>query len=138
MQFEEFVGEVQNEARLATQGETMRAISATLETLGERRHGDEAENLGAQLPHALASYLRLARKKESFNLQEFFRRISEREGTGVDYPQAVHHARAVIAVLQRAVSPGEMADARAMLPDEWDPLFEQGAEGELELPEDIG
>ena len=64
MQFEDFVGEVQNEARLATQGETMRAISATLETLGERLHGDEADNLGAQLPHALAAYLRLAQRKE--------------------------------------------------------------------------
>ena len=136
MQFEEFVGEVQHHARLGSQGETMRAIQATLETLGERLHGEEAENLGAQLPAALGAYLRLAREKESFGVDEFFQRVAEREGAGVDLPDAVHHARAVLAVLQKAVTPGELADARAQLPGEWAPLFEAGADGKLNIEED--
>ena len=136
MQFEEFVGEVQHHARLGSQGETMRAIHATLETLGERLHGEEAYNLGAQLPSALGAYLRLAREKESFGIDEFFQRVAEREGAGVDLPGAAHHARAVITVLQEAVSAGEIADARAQLPEEWDPLFEAGADGDMDLADD--
>jgi uncharacterized protein (DUF2267 family) len=132
MQFDEFVGEVQHLARLDSTGNTMRAIAATLETVGERLHGEEADNLGAQLPYALAAYLRLAQEREAFNLDEFFKRVARREGSGVDLPDAAHHARVVMAVLEEAVSPGEWADARAQLPGEWDALFEAGAEGEME------
>ena len=136
MQFEQFVGEVQHRARLASEGESMRAIQATLETLGERLHGEEAENLGAQLPSALGAYLRLANEKESFGIDEFFQRVAQREGAGVDVPGAAHHARAVIAVLQEAVSAGEMADVRAQLPNEWEPLFDAGAEGAMNIDAD--
>lgn len=131
MQFEKFVGEVQHRARLGTQGDTMRAIYATLATLGERLYGDEADNLAAQLPDALGAYLRLARNQETFDLDEFFERVAKREGAGVDLPQATFHARTVVSVLQEAVTPGEMDDVRTQLPDEWDPLFEAGAEGKM-------
>lgn len=131
MQFDEFVGEVQHRARFGTQGDAMRAIYATLETLGERLYGDEADDLAAQLPPALGAYLRLARRQESFDLDEFFERIAEREGAGIDLPQATFHARTVISVLEDAVTPGEMADVRTQLPEEWDPLFEAGAEGKM-------
>jgi uncharacterized protein (DUF2267 family) len=133
MQFDEFVGEVQHLARLGSTGETMRAIAATMETLGERLYGDEADNLGAQLPYALAAYLRLAQEREAFGLDEFFQRVAEREGAGVDLPDAAHHVRVVMAVLEEAVTPGEWADARAQLPDEWEPLFEAGATGEMQM-----
>ena len=66
---------------------------------------------------------------ERFDLDEFFRRVSEREG--VDLPVSVHHARAVISVLQEAVSRGEMQDVRAQLPEDFAPLFEAGSEGEM-------
>jgi uncharacterized protein (DUF2267 family) len=39
----------------------------------------------------------------------------------------------VIDGLQKAVSMGEMDDLRAQLPEDWDPLFKQGAEGDLAL-----
>lgn len=131
MQFDKFVGEVQHRARFGTQGDAMRAIYATLETLGERLYGDEADNLAAQLPPALGAYLRLARRQESFDLDEFFDRVAERQGAGIDLPQATFHARTVMSVLQEAVTPGEMADVRAQLSAEWDPLFAAGAEGKL-------
>jgi len=44
--------------------------------------------------------------------------------------KAIYHARAVIAVLYEAVSPGEMADIRAQLPAEYARLFEPGREEE--------
>jgi len=43
--------------------------------------------------------------------------------TGVAPPAAVQHARAVLSVLQEAVSPGEMQHVRAQLPDAWARLF---------------
>ena len=129
MQHDEFVGHVQNRARLASRGEALRAIRATLETLGERLAGGEAEDLAAQLPPEIGDYLREVESDGSFSLDTFFDRVAEREGT--DLPVAVHHARAVVAVLQEAVSAGEMEDVRAQLPEEYNPLFESGSEGSL-------
>jgi uncharacterized protein (DUF2267 family) len=39
----------------------------------------------------------------------------------------------VIDVLQEAISAGEMEDPRLQLPDDWDSLFEAGAEGQLDV-----
>ena len=128
MNYDEFLGQVQNRARLASTGEAVRATRATLEVLGQRLFGGEADDLAAQLPHELQSYLKHTKPSESFVLGEFYRRVAEAEG--VDYPQAVFHARAVMSVLQDAVSRGEMEDIRAQLPDDYDDLFEF----EVELP----
>jgi hypothetical protein len=46
-------------------------------------------------------------------------------------PDAVQHARAVIAVLQEAVSPGEIEDVRSQLPRDFDRLFKAGSEGAM-------
>jgi uncharacterized protein (DUF2267 family) len=106
----------------------MRAILATLETLGERLHGNEAADLAAQLTPAIGAYLRLGHGPETFSLAEFFARVTRREG--VDSPDAVYHARVVLEVLQEAVSAGEIADVQAQLPADWAPLF-AGAAGRL-------
>jgi uncharacterized protein (DUF2267 family) len=129
MKHDEFVGHVQNRARLASRGEALRAVRATLETLGERLAGGEADDLAAQLPPEIGDYLREAESDGSFSLDTFLDRVAEREGT--DLPVAVHHARAVVAVLDEAVSAGEMDDVHAQLPEEYNPLFESGSEGSL-------
>jgi uncharacterized protein (DUF2267 family) len=130
VKFGEFVGRVQSRARLASEGEALKATRATLEVLGQRLAGGEPGNLGAQLPEEIARFLQGdGGAGERFDLDEFFRRVSEREG--VDLPVAVHHARAVIAVLQEAVSGGEIEDVRSQLPADYDPLFEAGSEGEM-------
>jgi uncharacterized protein (DUF2267 family) len=129
MRYHEFIGKVQNRARLGTTGEAVRATRATLEVLGERLYGGAAENLAAQLPSELGNYLTERKENQSFNLDEFFERVSVREK--VDLPRAVHHARAVISVVQEAVTEGEIEDVRAQLPDEYDQLFESGSEGEM-------
>jgi uncharacterized protein (DUF2267 family) len=131
MQFDEFVGEVENRARLPSRGDALQAIQATLETLGERISEGEADNLAAQLPPELGTYLRDAEGSERFNVEDFFLRVAAKETA--DLPDAVHHARAVIAVLQEAITSGEMADLRAQLPDNYDPLFEAGSEGEMDI-----
>lgn len=131
MKHDEFIGQVQHHARLSSRGDAELAARATLETLAERLAGGEAEDLASQLPRGLAEYLRsgLAGAGVRFSMEDFFRRVSEREG--VDLPKAIYHARAVTAVLYEAVSPGEMADVRAQLPAEFSQLFEPGREEEV-------
>ena len=131
MKHDEFIGQVQHRARLSSRGAAERATRATLETLAERLAGGEAKDLAAQLPLEIAEHLRgqWSALGERFSLDEFFRRVSLREG--VDLSDAVFHARAVIEVLNEAVSRGEMDDVRAQLPTEFDRLFESGSTGHM-------
>lgn len=127
MKYDEFVGQVHHQARLASRGEAVRATHATLETLAERLTADQAEHLAAQLPQEIGKYLHLANGGGRFGLDEFFQRVAERET--VDLPEAVHHARAVVSVLGDAVTEGELEHVLAQLPDEYEPLFQAGSEG---------
>jgi len=135
MKHDEFIGQVQHRARLSSRGAAERATRATLETLAERLAGGEAKDLAAQLPPELAEHLRSgwSAMGERFSLEEFFRRVSQREGA--DLPEAVFHARAVIEVLSEAVSRGEMDDVRAQLPAEFNRLFEAGSTGQMPAAE---
>lgn len=127
MQYDEFIGQVQNRARLGTIGEAVRATRATLTALSERLAGRESEHLGAQLPEEIGIYLREPLVQESFDLNGFYRRVAAYED--VDLPDAAFHARSVISVVVDAVSPGEIKDVLAQLPQEFRPLF-QGKQGE--------
>lgn len=129
MQYYEFVGHVQNRARLGSSGETVRAIHATLETLGERISEDEARHIAAQLPHEIGPYLEQADKTESFELDEFFQRVAKKEN--VDYPDSVYHARVVIDVLLEAITPDQADHLRAQLPGEYEELLTAGSEGQM-------
>ncbi len=125
MKHDEFIGQVQHRARVASRGEAERAAQATLQTLCERLAGGEAKDLASQLPPQLADYALsgFAGAGERFSLDEFFRRVSDREG--VNLPQAVQHAKAVMGVLQTAVTMGEVNDIRSQLPPEYNRLFEE-------------
>ncbi len=131
MKHDEFIGQVQHRARLSSRGAAERATRATLETLAERLAGGEAKDLASQLPQEIAEHLRRewSGVGERFSLEEFFRRVSMREG--IDLPDAVFHARAVIEVVKEAVSTGEIDDVRAQLPAEFDRLFESGSTGHM-------
>ena len=131
MQYDEFVGEVQNRARLPSRGDTVLAIQATLETLAERIAPGEADDLAAQLPPELGTFLRDVETTERFSVDDFFLRVGAKETA--DLPDATHHARAVMTVLQEAVTTGELDDIRAQLPDNYEPLFEAGSEGEMDV-----
>lgn len=123
MQTQEFLGQVQNKAGLATLGEAMRATRATLETLAERLGPDETRHLAAQLPHEIQLFLADAgmAMPERFSSNEFLLRVCAREG--IDLSESTHHARAVIDVLTEAVSPDDIDDVLDRLPDDYRPLF---------------
>lgn len=57
MKHEEFIGQVQNRARLASRGDAEVATRAVLETLAERLTGNEPFHVASQLPKGLAAYL---------------------------------------------------------------------------------
>jgi uncharacterized protein (DUF2267 family) len=130
MQSDDFFGQVQSKARLDNLDAAMLATRATLATLAERIGEDEAGKLGAQLPRPVADELRrgAAPVGKRFDSDEFLQRVSEREG--VDLPLAVHHARAVLEVLQQAVSGGEINDVKHRLPDDYQRLF-AGSQGKM-------
>lgn len=127
MKYDEFMGLVQNRARLASTGEAVKATRATLDTLGQRLFGGEAGDLAAQLPQEVGQYLTNGGESESFGLEEFYQRVAQKEG--VDYPVAVHHARAVLSVVREAVTAGELDDVRDQLPDEYADLLDADVTG---------
>lgn len=130
MNFDQFTGRVQNRLELPGTGQTVRAIRATLTTLGERIQEGEAEDLASSLPMEIDFYLTGAvdEHAQRFDWDEFVERIWERERMSDpgDRADAVYHAQVIIAVLHEVVSPGEMQQVRDQLPadDDWDQLFE--------------
>ena len=131
MKYDEFIAQVRHRAHLATTEEAERATRATLQTLAERIEIDEVKDLVSQLPRELAMYMQSAATGigESFSLDEFFHRVSEREG--VDLEDATFHARVVAALLSEVVTVGEIEDVRAQLPPDFAKLFDVENEGEV-------
>lgn len=125
MQHDEFIGHVQDRARLDSRGDAERATRATLEALAERLQGGEPENLAAQLPPEIGLHLqRSDATPQTFGVKEFYERVTEKAGPGADLPQSLFHAKAVISVLRDAVSPELITKTRDQLPDEYADLFD--------------
>jgi uncharacterized protein (DUF2267 family) len=114
--YDAFVGLVQRTLKLSPE-EAERAVQATLRTLAERISGGEARDLAVQLPPEAAALLADGSKAERFDLEEFLRRVAEREG--VDVNEAESHARAVFAALGRTVTHDELRDMTSELPKEF-------------------
>ena len=126
MKRDEFVKRATEIGELESREEAERAIRATLETLKQRLAGNAPDNLAAQLPEGLAEPLAGEGGREDFALAEFYRRVADKEG--VEEPQAIRDSRAVVLVLQEAVTTGEMDHIRDQLKDEYAELF--GRKGE--------
>ncbi|MEA2395215.1 MAG: hypothetical protein QOJ82_3106 [Solirubrobacteraceae bacterium] len=105
------------------------ATRATLQTLAERIAAGEARDLAAQLPPELAPWIGTTTAAEGFDVDEFLRRVAEREG--VDVATAERHARAVLGALGQAVSPREFDDLVAELPKGFAALLPRGPYVEL-------
>lgn len=123
MKYDEFVKHVQAVAQTNSLDDAERAIQATLETLAQRIHSDEAHHLAAQLPEEMSPYLRNRQGEsgESFSLKEFYQRVADQEG--IDGPTAATHVNAIFTVLVQAVTAGEFAGIRAKLSNDYEELF---------------
>ncbi len=132
MQHDEFIGQVQHHARLASRGDAEVATRAILETLAERLAGNEPFEAASQLPKGLGAYLQhdYAGTGVPYTLDEFFKMVSLKEQN--DLPQAVYHTRVVMEVLSEAISQGEIDDIKAQLPAEFDAIF-AGSQGQMRV-----
>lgn len=122
MQYNEFIGQVQNRLELGRFGEAVRATRAVLTTLGERLHEGEATDLASPLPMEIDRYLNEAEHGQRFDYREFLDRVADRGG--VDTADANYHAQQVLAVVAEVVPPGNIEKARNGLPDDFEALFE--------------
>ena len=126
MKYDEFVDLVQDRAGLETERETLIAIEATLKTLGERLTDEEAAHLAVQLPLEVGRFLTVVDTNKDFDLKTFYEQVSRRESIG--QPESREHARAVLSVVEETVTPGELRDVLAQLPDEFMTLFTFGSD----------
>lgn len=126
MRYGEFVELVQQRARLKDWNETLIAIEATLKTLGERLTEIEAVDLAAQLPPAIGRFLTVVDMNKDFDLETFYKHVSQRES--IVQPEAKEHAHAVMSVVMEIVPPGELRDVLDRLPEEYDALFTFGSD----------
>jgi uncharacterized protein (DUF2267 family) len=97
-----------------------RAVRATLATLGERIDRGEAQQIAERLPPEIAPWVATTGPAQGFDVDEFLRRVAEREGVGIG--EAERQARAVFRVL-RHVLEQEFDDVVAELPKDFAPLL---------------
>ncbi|KAB1196116.1 MULTISPECIES: DUF2267 domain-containing protein [Haloferax] len=128
MDFDEFTGEIQHRLELPGTGETVRAIRATLMTLGERIPEGSAEDLAASLPIEIKWYLTGAVHEhgQRFDWSEFVSRVSDIEGE--DPPKAAYHAQVIVDLVGTLVPPSDLQQLRDQLPESeadenWRKLF---------------
>jgi len=128
MNFDEFTGTVQHRLELPGTGETVRAIRATLMTLGERIPAGNAEDLAASLPIEIKWYLTgaVGEHGQRFDWQEFITRVSDIEGS--ERQEAAYHAQIIVDLVSDVVAPSDFQQLRDMLPEahedeNWSKLF---------------
>ena len=131
MKFDEFTGQVQHRLELPDTGRTVRAIRATLMTLGERIAEGNAEDFAANLPLEIKWYMTGAVHEhgQRFDWQEFVQRVSDIEGEGVEPAEAAYHARVIVDLMETIVPPSDFRQLRDGLPESeddenWRKLFE--------------
>jgi uncharacterized protein (DUF2267 family) len=122
-EYEQFITIVEQIAKLS-RDEAETAVRATLQTLAERISAGQARDLAEQLPPELAPWLATVGGAQPFDVDEFLRRVAEREGT--DILRAERDARAVFAALGRCVRRrDELDDLASELPRNFGPLLDE-------------
>jgi len=129
MNFDEFTGEIQHRLELPGTGEAVRAIRATLMTLGQRIPEGNAEDLAASLPMEIKWYPTGAVDEhgQRFDWTEFVSRVSDIEAA--DPADAAYHARVIVDLVHTLVPGSDFRQLRDLLPESeddenWGNLFE--------------
>ncbi|WP_227377783.1 DUF2267 domain-containing protein [Haladaptatus halobius] len=127
MDYNTFIGEVQNRGQLSSREDAVQTTRITLEALSQRIEPGGAENIAALLPDEVGHHLSKIDTVESFEWDEFIDRIVEKGDYSPEDERgdAVHHARVVMDVVGDAVTVGAMEDLRDQISStgEWNELF---------------
>ena len=121
MKYDDFMGEVQHRLELPDTGRAVRATRAVLQSLGERLHAGEAQDLGGSLPMEVDFYLESVESGQRFGYDEFVGRVADR--AEVDRSDAAYYGKVVFGLVSELVSAGEIEQVRAQLPDDYEDLF---------------
>lgn len=130
MKHDEFIGEIVNRLSLPGRGEGIRATRAVLQTLGERIQEGQARNLAGALPLEIDVFLTEMpdHHQESFDTDEFVRRVAERMGMNEesedDLADAAFVANVVFDLVHQVTPESEMHQIRRSLKDDYHELFE--------------
>lgn len=129
MNFDDFTGTVQHRLELSDTGETVRAIRATLITLGQRLPAGHAEDYAASLPMEIRWYMTGAVDEhgQRFDWQAFLERVSDIEQA--DRSDAAYHAQVILDFTSELVPSSDFDELRDALPESesdenWGNLFE--------------
>jgi uncharacterized protein (DUF2267 family) len=119
--YERFITAIEQRAGISWE-KAERAAQATLTTLGERIGAGDARALARELPGDLGTWLLDATPDaEPFGVEEFIRRVADREG--VDTDTAERHAAAVFVALARLVRSSRLAHVTAQLSKDYGRLL---------------
>lgn len=123
MEYTEFITHVETLSQSSSRIEAENATRATLATLRELIPKDEAQELAKEIPSELSEFLQKQETEttESFHLQEFIQRTSQREN--IAPTTAAMHVRAVFAVLQNAVTPEKFKKFHSYFSHDYEELF---------------
>lgn len=119
MQTEEFLLRVQDRGPEGDADSLRAATIATLEVLGQHLPTEEARRMAAQLPKELAESAAIGGAEMQSGegpagVDAFYGQVAIRAGLDID--MAMGYASAVIAVLKKAISDGELTDVALALP----------------------
>lgn len=127
MRTEEFIDRLSEHGQFSTGTEAREATRATLTTLSQLLTQGEAQDLSAQLPDDLESWVQSTKTQPSsgatFDVEGFLRRVAERLPGEVHKDDAEQQAHLVLRTLQAAVTPGEWESFTAQLPEDFDRLL---------------
>ncbi len=129
MDYDEFINKVQEYAELGSREEAVQSTEVTLRTISERLSSIHRKQMAAQLPGELKNLAVRRQNAEIFSVEDFYIRVSAR--AQITFHQAIKNARAVMCVLQEAISPGELHDIFSELHDGWEELYRPKAPGPI-------
>lgn len=123
MQYQDFIEGVRKSGNFSSVEEAEIAVEASLSTLAERLHTTVIDKFQSQLPNQLKKYLAVSSDSIQFSLEEYYNRVGAR--ANVRYSQAVRWSRAVMGMVNRAITTGLKNEILDDLPAEFVELFGQ-------------
>lgn len=131
MKYSEFIKEVGKHGGPTDREHAEEVTRIVLATLGERLAGMEPHNLASQLPQELQNELLVEVGSAEFSddIDDFLRRIADRESRDCGPETALSHAQAVLGTMSSFVSAGEINNLRSQLPAGYAPLFQPVSSG---------